>query len=173
VWSAQTTMTKVFGPMLGASQLTLLGEVGGIYVPNLPSQDELRFDGAGTYTSGSQAAMNNTTSPGSVPLPAVPRSAFADPFSWGYQIVGRLDYNNLIGGVNFAPSLAFAHDVSGNTPLPLGNFVHGRKSINLVAEFSWQNAWSWELRYVNFFGGGQYNLLSDRDYVATTLKYSF
>jgi hypothetical protein len=45
--------------------------------------------------------------------------------------------------------------------------------VNLVAEFSWQNAWSWEFRYVNFFGGGRYNLLNDRDYVATTIKYSF
>jgi len=30
-----------------------------------------------------------------------------------------------------------------------------------------------ELRYVNFSGAGKYNLLSDRDYVATTIKYSF
>jgi hypothetical protein len=173
VWSTQTTFTKVLGPMLGASQFTLLGEIGGIYVANLPGKDELRFDGAGTFTSGSQAAMTNTTSPGSAVLPATPAGAFADPFSWGYQVLGRLEYNNLFAGVNFNPALAYTHDVRGNTPLPLGNFVEGRRSINLVAEFTWQNAWSLELRYVNFFGAGRYNLLGDRDYVSTTLKYSF
>jgi hypothetical protein len=65
------------------------------------------------------------------------------------------------------------HDVSGNTPLPLGNFIEGRKSITIGAEFTYQNSWVLELRYVNFSGAGKYNLLSDRDYVATTIKYSF
>jgi len=173
VWTAQTTLTRTFGHFLGASQSTLIAEVGGIYVPGLPSKDELRFDGAATFTSGSQLAMNNTTSPGSTPLPATPYSAFADPFSWGYQVVGRLEYTNVFAGVNINPAIAFVHDVKGNTPLPLGNFVSGRKSINLVAEFTWQNAWSLEVRYVNFFGAGRYNLLNDRDYVASTLKFSF
>jgi hypothetical protein len=169
VWSAQTTMTKVFGPMLRASQLTVLGEVGGIFVPGLPGKNTLRFDGAGTFTSGSTAAMLNTGST----LPGTPLEAFVDDLSWGYQLLARLDYNNLFRGVNLSPSLAFVHDVRGNTPLPLGNFIEGRKSINAAAEFTWQNAWSLELRYVNFFGGGRYNLLADRDYASTTVKYSF
>lgn len=173
VWSGQTTLTKIFGPMLGAGQFTVVGEVGGIYVPQLPDKNVLRFDGQGTFTSGNQAAMSATTSAGSTPLPATSSGAFADSFSWGYQVIGRLEYNNLFAGVNFTPGIAFVHDVQGNTPLPLGNFVEGRKSVNLVAEFSWQNAWSFELRYVNFFGGGRYNLLSDRDYIASTVKYSF
>ncbi len=173
VWTAQTTFTRTFGRLLGASQTTVIGEIGGVYVPALPSKDELRFDGPGSFTSGSQAAMLATASPGSAPYPATPYSAFADPFSWGYQVVGRLEYNNVFAGVNINPAVAFVHDVQGNTPLPLGNFVSGRKSINLVVEFSWQNAWSLDVRYVNFFGAGRYNLLDDRDYVASTLKYSF
>ncbi|MFT3870330.1 MAG: DUF1302 domain-containing protein [Nibricoccus sp.] len=173
VWTAQTTLTRTFGHFLGANQSTLIGEIGGIYVPSLPSKDELRFDGAGTFTSGSQVAMNNTTSAGSTPLPATPYSAFADPLSWGYQVVARLEYNNVFAGINITPAIAFVHDVKGNTPLPLGNFVSGRKSINLVAEFSWQNSWALEVRYVNFFGAGRYNLIADRDYVASTLKFSF
>lgn len=102
-----------------------------------------------------------------------PASAFADSTSWGYQILGRLDYTNVFAGVNVSPTVGFTHDVSGNTPLPLGNYVSGRKSINLSAEFTFQNSWALEVRYVNFFDGGRYNLLADRDYVATTLKYSF
>jgi hypothetical protein len=71
------------------------------------------------------------------------------------------------------PTVAFTHDVAGNTPLPLGNFIKGRKSVTVAAEFTYRNAWSFEIRYVNFFGADHYNLLNDRDYVATTLKYSF
>jgi hypothetical protein len=170
VWSAQTTLTKIFGPMLRANQFTVLGEIGGIYVPGLPDKNTLRFEGAGTFTSGSQAFMIGGGFP---TVPATPLEAFADDFSWGYQLVARLDYNNLFRGVNLSPSLAYVHDVSGNTPLPLGNFIEGRQSLNLATEFTWQNAWSLEFRYVNFFGAGSYNLLSDRDYVSTTVKYSF
>jgi hypothetical protein len=85
----------------------------------------------------------------------------------------RLDYNNAFNGVNVSPLMVFTHDVSGNTPLPLGNFREERKSFTLGAEFTYQNAWSFDLRYVNFFGAGRFNLLGDRDYVSATLKYSF
>jgi hypothetical protein len=170
VWQAQTTATKVFGPMLGANQFTLVGEVGVTSVPNLPSKSILRFDSPGTDTAGSLSEMVNT---GNGAFPATPGSAFADKTSWGYQVVGKLDYNNAFAGINFSPSLGFAHDVGGNTPLPLGNFLHNRKTLTVGAEFSFQNQWTFELRYVNYFGGGEYNLLSDRDYVSATMKYSF
>ena len=63
--------------------------------------------------------------------------------------------------------------MSGNTPLPLGNFVHNRKTLTLGADFTFQNQWSFEIRYANYFGGGPANLLGDRDYVSATMKYSF
>lgn len=169
VWSAQTTLTKVFGPVIGSQQFTLVAEIGGIWT-DLPTKDTLRYDGPGTFTSGDLGAMVRT---GNSAFGWTPASAFADSTSWGYQILGRLDYTNVFAGVNVSPTIGFTHDVSGNTPLPLGNYVSGRKSINLSAEFTFQNAWALEIRYVNFFDGGRYNLLADRDYVATTLKYSF
>ena len=169
VVTAQSTITKVFGPVLGSQQLTLVAEAGGVWV-NLPSKDYLRYDGPGTFTAGSASEMVNT---GFGAIPPTPASAFADSFSWGYQVLAKLDYNNVFAGVNLSPSVAFAQDLRGTTPLPLGNFIEGRKSLTLSAEFTFQNAWAWEVRYVNYSGAGNYNLLSDRDYVATTLKYSF
>ena len=169
VTTAQTTVTKVFGPILGSQQFTLLGEVGGVWA-NLPSKDVLRYDGSGTFTTANAAALAATGTP---TLPATPASAFADRFSWGYQILARLDYNSVFANVNLQPSVAFTHDVSGNTPMPLGNYIRGRKSVNVAVEFTYRNEWSLELRYVNFFGAGVYNLLADRDYFASTIKYSF
>ena len=169
VWTAQTTLTKVFGPTLGAQQFTLLGEIGGV-MTNLPSKQTLRYDGPATNTSGSASAMIGTCFSQN---PATPENAFADSFSWGYQLLGRLDYNNVFPNVNMQPTVAFTQDVRGNTPLPLGNFIRGRKSLNLSVEFIYRNAWALEFRYVNFSGAGKFNLLSDRDYFATTVKYSF
>jgi hypothetical protein len=169
VWTGQFTATKVGAGILGAQQSTLLGEIGFVSV-DLPSKSKLRYDGPGTATAGDINEMINT---GNGAAGSEPADAFADSFSWGYQLVGRLDYNNLFHGVNMSPLVVFAHDVGGNTPLPLGNFRHDRKTFTIGADFSFQNAWAFEVRYVNFFGAGKYNLLSDRDYVSTTLKYSF
>ena len=137
---------------------------------NLPAKEELRYDGTGTFTSASQAFMNGAGFP---TFPATPIEYFADSFSSGMQILGRLDYNNILPNVNMQPTVAFTQDLRGNTPLPLGNFIHGRKSLNLSVEFIYRNAWALEFRYVNFTGAGKYNLFSDRDYFATTVKYSF
>jgi len=168
VWTGQLTATKVTRGYLGADQTTFLAEVGFVRA-NLPDQSQLRYDGPGTFVGGDLASM---TSAGGVPL-AEPADAFAQTFSWGYQLVGRLDYNNAFAGVNFSPLITFAHDVHGNTPLPLGNFLEGRKTITIGADFNFQNVWAVELRYVNFTGAGKYNLLADRDYVSATVEYSF
>lgn len=173
VWTGQMTATRVGRGILGADQSTLLGEIGFVRA-DLPAKSTLRYDGQATFVGGEIAYMNGSGSnaSGITPL-SEPSSAFPDEFSWGYQLVGRLDYNNVFAGVNVSPLLVFAHDVGGNTPLPLGNFLHGRKTITVGADFTFQNAWAVELRYVNFSGAGRYNLLGDRDYVSATLKYSF
>lgn len=170
VWQAQMTATKVLGPHLGAQQITFLCEAGATQVPDLPGRNKLRFDGPGTFLAGSLSEMTAT---GSGALGATPAGAFADRFSWGYQLVGRLDYNNAFKGVNVSPLLAYAHDVSGNTPLPLGNFIEGRKTLTVGSDFTFQNAWAVEARWTNFFGAGAYNLLADRDFFSLTVKYSF
>ena len=104
---------------------------------------------------------------------AVAANAYAPYSSLMVGAAVRTHDGRVFAGVNVAPLLAFAHDVGGNTPLPMGNFTHGRMTLTVGADFTWQNAWSVELRYVNFSGAGRYNLLSDRDYISATLKYSF
>lgn len=173
VWTGQMTATKVTKGYFGADQTTFLAEAGFVNA-DLPAKSTLRFDGPGTFVGGDFNYMTNSGSNAAgIPPLSEPASAFADSFSWGYQLVGRLDYNNAFHGVNVSPLIVYSHDVGGNTPLPLGNFLHGRKSLTVGAEFTFQNAWALDLRYVNFFGAGRYNLLSDRDYVSCNLKYSF
>ena len=173
VVTGQMTATKVTRGILGADQSTFIAEAGFVHV-DLPSKGKLRYDGPGTFVGGDINYMNNSGSNASgVPPSSEPNSAFADSLSWGYQLVARLDYNNAFHGVNVAPLFVYTHDVQGNTPLPMGNFVRGRKSVTVGAEFTFQNAWALDLRYVSFFGAGRYNLLGDRDYVSCNLKYSF
>jgi hypothetical protein len=173
VWTGQMTATKVARGVLGADQTTLVAEVGYVHA-DIPGTGTLRYDGPGTFVSGdvNNMTLSGSNASGIQPL-SDPSDAFATKFSWGYQLVGRLDYNNAFAGVNVSPLVLFSHDVSGNTPLPMGNFREDRKTVTAGADFTFQNAWALEVRYVNFFGAGRFNLLSDRDYVSATLKYSF
>jgi hypothetical protein len=106
-------------------------------------------------------------------LPATPISHFANDFAWGYRFLGRLEYNNIFAGVNFLPSVSWGQDVSGNSPAPLSNYLEGRQTLSLAADFVFQNRYTLNLQYVNYSGGGTQNLLSDRDFFSTTLKFSF
>ncbi len=176
VTQAQTTATKLFGPTFGADQFTLVGEVGVTYIHDMPDKSELRFDGPGTPTSGNPLHADAT---GTYPYAAhpgkaaEPSDAFADSTSWGYRLVGKLDFNDAIGAITLSPRIAWAHDVTGTTPGPGGNFVEGRKAITLGIGASYLATWSADLSYTDFFGAGRYNLVNDRDFIALNIKYSF
>ena len=168
VWQAQVTATKVFGPMLGADQAVFLIETGMTYVPGLPDKADLRFDGPGTFVGGNPVAE----AAGLQPATEEP-GAFADRFSWGYRAVAKLDYLNAFMSTNLSPVIQFAHDVGGTTPLPIGNFVDGRKSVTMALQATYQNSWAADISFTNYFGAGRYNLIHDRDFVSMTVKYSF
>ncbi len=173
VWQPQFTVTKLFGPTLGASQWVLVGEAAATAVPDLPSKDVLRFDGPGTALSGDPLAPAILASVGHAPDRYELSSAFADDFSWGYRLAARIDYMDVIGGVNLSPAIAFAHDVDGNTPLPLGNFHEDRKSVTVGVTATYQNSWQGAIKYTEFFGNEDYNLMYDRDFLQAMIQYSF
>ena len=167
----QMTATQLFGPVLGASQFVLVGEVGMTRVHGMPNKSKLRFDGPGTPVSGNPEHAE----PGGAHAgkEAEPASAFADATSWGYRMVARFDYNNAIGAVTLSPRIGWSHDVKGTTPGPGGNFVEGRKAITLGLSANYQNKWTADISYTDFFGAGRYNLINDRDFIAAEIKYFF
>jgi hypothetical protein len=169
VYQFQTTLTKIFGPTLGADQGVLLFEGAIQQVQDMPSKDVLRFEGPATYVSG-----NPILGPSShAGKPIEPPEAFADDESWGYRLVGRLDYNNAFGGFNVSPRFSWQDDVSGISPGPGGNFIEGRQALTLGLGLNRQNTWQFDLSYTTYSGAGRYNLINDRDFAAANIKYSF
>ncbi len=170
VTQVQATATKVFGPLLRANQFVVVGEAGVMRVHNMPDKGVLRLESPGTFISGN-AALASFHGPAAGQIE--PSSAFADATSWGYRVVGRLDYNNAIGAINLSPRLAWAHDVQGNSPGPGGPFLEGRKAITAGLGATYLQSWGADLSYTSYFGAGRYNLINDRDYVAFSVRYSF
>ncbi len=198
---AQATFTKLLGSLWGSDQTVFLVEVGANQIIDMPSQDELRFEAEGTFRSGNSARINDfngngigdgfwsaaylpgQTSPCGFTNPAdgtrvftecegLETNAFADEFSWGYRAAMRWNYDNALWGGNLAPRIVFQHDVSGNTPAPIANFLEGRKALSLGVSWDYQSTWKVDFGYNRFFGNESANLIHDRDYVSLAVSYS-
>jgi hypothetical protein len=167
VLQPQVTVTKLFGPTLGADQLLLLGEIGATVVTAMESKDELRYEGPGTYTSGDPFFTDIAFQP------ATQTKGFADDKSLGYRLVVRPTFNRAIGAVNLSPTVAFQHDVQGTTPLPIANFVDERKAVSVSLRGVYLETITAELGYSTFFDGGAFNLIKDRDFVSVAFSYAF
>ena len=116
-----------------ADQIVVVGEIGFTWILGMEDPSELRYEGPGTFTSGSSWYTDVGIQP------ETQLEGFADSFSMGYRIAARADFNNAIGAFNLQPAIALSHDVVGTTPLPLGNFVEGRMVVTIALTFNYLN----------------------------------
>ncbi|MDJ0654932.1 MAG: DUF1302 domain-containing protein [Xanthomonadales bacterium] len=165
----QFSLTRIFGPNFGADQIVFLAEFGLNKVWDLPDQSELRYQGPGTDTGGGPDIFG-----GASRNPLTLNDGFATESSWGYRMVTRWDYSNAFGTpFTLSPRLAFNHDVNGTTPGPGGSFIEDRKSLTFGVGGSYLERWGADIAYTRFSGGGQFNLLRDRDFLGVSVRYSF
>ncbi len=166
MYQVQTTFSRLLNPgFLGYDSGVILGEIGWVHVDNMPGKNELRMEGAGTYTPGNPdaAAINS--------VPASAADGFADADSWGYRLLFKLNYFNAIGPITLSPRLVWSHDVDGNSPYG-GPFLKDRQAVTpgLTAQYQ---SWTADVSYTSYFGNEERNLRHDRDYIGFNIKYSF
>lgn len=178
---AQMTVTHIFGPVLKTDNLTLLAEIGGIKIQDMPDQDVLRLNGPNTDRSGGPLLGTNASGQlinKSGLHTGVSNGAETNPFptasAWGYRLVAIANYNNVFAGTNLTQRLTFAHDVNGITPDPLFMFSEDKKSLSYSLGIDYLSELSAEVSYNAFFGGvGTTNNTEDRDFVSFNVKYTF
>ncbi len=179
-WQYQMTATKAWPRVLGSQQVILLGEVGATYLPGMPSKTSggpngqgLVFETPGTFLAPSQL-LNSALSFGHLPSGVSdPYGRFPDAMSWGYRLLARAEYDNLIGSWNVSPRLFWSQDVHGTTPGPSGNFIQGRYTTTAGLNGTLHNTYEVDLSYTHFGGAGVYNPLNDRDFFSASVKFSF
>lgn len=177
---AQITVTHLFGPMWIADNFSMLAEVGGIKISDMPDPAELRLNGPNTDRSG--GPLLGTINGGALVNKdgvhtALSNGAETNPFptasAWGYRLLAKADFNDVFAGVNMSHRVVFSHDVNGITPDPLFMFSKDKKSVGYTVAFDYLNRWSSELSYNAFWGGvGTTNNTADRDFVSFNIKYS-
>ncbi|MDM8350485.1 DUF1302 domain-containing protein [Pseudomonas sp. sp1636] len=174
----QTTFTHFFDQVMGASRLTLVGEIGVSHVGGLESTSEVRYGrdpvfGPGPLP-GNACVTTNAGTLGSATAENVSKYCEDDGFvtstSWGYRAKAVWDYNDAIAGINLKPSVSWSHDVDGYGAN--GVFNEGNKAISLGLNAEYQNTYTADLSYTDFFGG-KYNTSIDRDFVALSFGMNF
>ena len=161
----QSTFTHFFDQVLGASRVTLVGEVGFAHVGGLESKSKNRYGRDPIFGVTGSAVDPNETS-----MARYGDHGFVTANSWGYRVRALADYNNVFAGVNLTPNITFSHDVDGYGPN--GLFNEGAKAVSVGLDAVYQNTYTASLSYTDFFGG-DYNMLVDRDFLAFSVGVNF
>ncbi|PTQ69115.1 DUF1302 domain-containing protein [Pseudomonas sp. GV071] len=158
VTQAQTTFTHFVDQFMGAERMTLVGEVGVTYVGAMTDDMNARYGRDATFSVPEVAAARNEYG----------SHGFYTSSSWGYRARAIWDYSNVFAGVNLKPNVAWSHDVDGTGPV----FNEGSKAVSLGLDAEYLNMYTASLNYTNFFGG-DYNMQTDRDFVALSVGVNF
>lgn len=180
--------TYIIGPnnWLKATQILMFGEFGITQVLDMPDSDELQIEAPATNThasagadgtgaDGSSQSNSGVIGPSGIRFNPTQQDSddFADDLSAGYRVIAIVRYDNLFPGISLEWTNILMHDIYGTAPGPGENFVEGRKNIITNAEFRFAPGWSAAVAYSGFYGGGEQNLLRDRDFVNLGVRYRF
>lgn len=155
ITQVQSTLTHFFEQVLGAERLTVVGEAAVVHVGGLEPTSQLRYGRDSVYGA---YGFNGDT------------GGFVTSTSWGYRARAILDYANVIAGINLKPNLSWSHDVHGYGPN--GLFNQGAKAASVGVDADYRNTYTASLSYTDFFGGN-YNTLTDRDFVSLSVGVNF
>lgn len=150
-----------FGPTFGSDGLIALLELGVEHVEGLENSD-LEYNSTAAILESEAQILS----------PDDPNKYNLDPTSWGYRAVLKADYSNVLAGISMSPSVRFAHDVNGNSPIG-GNFMEDRKAATLGVSFLYLNNLEVAMSGTTFWGAKYSNKLADRNNASVSVKYSF
>ena len=175
VTQIQVTALQFFDRVLGASRLTVIAEAGIILTDDIEAADQNygrnSVFGLGDFDVGGGINCTNLVAAGAISGDCKDDGYVTDT-AWGYRVRAALEYPNLIGGISVSPTIDWQHDVSGYSPDPGQQFNEGAKSFGVSLEAAYQQTYSASLSF-RAFSGGDYNILSDKDFIALSLGITY
>ena len=156
ITQVQTSFVKFVDQVMGASRMTLIGELGWTHVHDLDeSATALKYGRNGIF--GYKAGDNE---------------GFVTQDSFGYVVRANLSYPNAFSGINLKPEISFKHGIEGYGPQPGAAFNEGEKTATISLTADYLNQYQVQLGYTNFFGG-DFNAVDDRDFLSLSASVSF
>ncbi len=164
VTQIQVTAIQFFDQVLGASRMSFVAEAGIVLTDDVQDMAEEGF-----YYG--RNPLFGLTLPG-VDIDGGGFGGFVTDTAWGYRMKAVLDYPDVIAGIALKPSLSWSHDVRGYAPEPGGQFNEGQKSIGFSLEASYLQKYTATIAY-KAFSGGDYSILTDKDFVSLSFGMSY
>ncbi len=155
ITQAQVTLINLWNQVAGASVISLVAEAGVSFIHDF--DDVLRYGRSSIYGA---PAFDGTD------------DGFVTESSWGYRTRMAAKYENVFSGIGITPVLSWSQDVDGYAASPGGAFVEGAKTLGLSIEASYLQTYRATFAYKQFMGG-DYNVLSDRDFASISLDVQF
>ena len=147
-------VTQVLPPMFGASAFLVGGEFGGLLVAG--------------YNSA-VLPLNSTVSPR-----AGTPDVFATTSSYGYRLLARLVYKNVLGLASISPTVAFLHDVRGVSPGQEELFLEGTERLRVALDIAFTDRITGSIQYLAHLNrSGLSDLSDDKDFLLASLSYRF
>jgi hypothetical protein len=175
VTQIQFTALQFFDRVLGASRLTVIAEAGVIMTDDVEESNQNygrnSVFGLGDFDVGSGINCTNLVAAGAINADCKDDGYVTDT-AWGYRVRAALEYNNVFGGISLSPTIDWQHDVSGYSPDPGQQFNEGAKSFGVSVEAAYQQTYTASLSFRSF-SGGDYNILSDKDFIAVSFGISY
>jgi len=148
---AQFTVIKLIDSVLGAEQISLVGEYAFTYVHGLEEgANQIKFGGSEVGTA----------------------STFDTAESMGIQLLAKAEYSDAFMGINLNPKLAYSEGLDGNAPNAMSGFKEDNKSMLVGLDADYLNIYKGSLSYTQYWGG-EYNRRADRDYFAASIGVQF
>jgi hypothetical protein len=169
------TMIKVFSTNpFGADQILSISEAGFTQVYGMPDLSELQLEtGYPNRTHASIGQDEKGPNDFATLNPHRQTEGFADAFSWGIRQIIKAEYNDVVFGWGFKPTLIAQWDIGGIAPFPIQNFVEGRQQYDFGTDINITQSFSSRVNYQIYTGGGGENTLKDRDNLSLSFAYSF
>lgn len=163
-------LNRLWSPAAGVPA-AFIAELHGVWLPQRPAVGVLPLEGPGTH---SHASAGVADSGDALHLnPVANRDGYVDRLAWGYRVAVTAEYRDIAGsGVVLRPFLFLAHDVSGVGPGLAENFLPGRR-IGSAALTAQRGGWRVDLVQLWHWGGGQRNVLGDRDQFTVAVSVEF
>ena len=154
----QVSAVAFLDRMLGADRVTVVGEAGFEWLPDLNKDNPLNLNLGRASIYGNPNSVGNKA------------EGLTTQFSTGLRSRISAAYTNVFAGVNMTPSLSVNHDVSGYSSDK--QFIEGRTTLGFGLSFDYLNRWTLALNYTTNFGGA-YNGFDDRDFASAVVTTQF
>lgn len=168
----QVSTLKLFSNVLGASSVSLLGEVAFQHWSDIGNPyTDVRYGRGFEYGAAQHATFGGLCPAATTNQANCTTDGYFTSFAWGPRVLVEFEYPGLIPNTVVKPRLFVSKDMKGWSAD--GVFSEDRYAIAPGVKFDFQKRYSLDISYTHFNPNARFDSFHDRDFLALVLGASF